>query len=603
MAQGRAYHHRGGDCAVAGDFGALDNITFEEQFNALFVAQDAHGAVRQTLVLDALASCLKTARKRAIVTRMSLAVLRAKPRWTEFAELVEHFTQMRVVPELGAMHSTNTSALEPRRNVVGVALELLVPGTPRELSLWAMTLLAQWYRAVDTEWKKCIDGAVQRSISQSAWPAALTVLSTLLDSLPEDVRKPLISVVLPTLADRLVDDPPAHPCLSLTDFLDKVSQLYPPFFHKPLFSCAASNKDFTVMNHPCAITAISRFLPDFWTRDAEMMSVALLSSSKANAPANGEPVWGAARPGQSVLLGEIIGGIQAVLRTKDMSSAPDNAYVDILKFVIILETRLGLLLDVKPGPAVAAAAVHDAFPQDQALDAIAQSLNDDSDLEIVDAGAQIQGLYAAARDNVGFSHLKNRGTMIMSAAYDGAFNPNPTVRLLGKSKLAQDVDCKACKAGELDASPSSLIPATSPNHIIQHPIPHDIGMDIVAHPQPFTAPESSPNRLKSRHPPSSPTFPLIPRYRILVSLRAQNTVRETPESFSSSAALIQALHSQLEVFDSAAQTSADSTSPILVFHGEWHAYHQRDVSPRILAGAVKNNIEAACGVHFRVRSN
>ncbi|KAJ7710909.1 hypothetical protein B0H17DRAFT_1190589 [Mycena rosella] len=311
------------------------------------------------------------------------------------------------------------------------------------------------------------------------------------------------------------------------------------------------------MNHLWAITAISRLLPDFWTRDAEMMSVALLSSSKANAPANGEP---------------------AMLRTKDMSSAPDNAYVDILKSVIILETRLGLLLDVKPGPTVAADALHDAFPQDQALDAIAQSawLNDDSDLEMADAGAQIQGLYAAARDNVGFSHLKNRGTMAMSAAYDGAFNPNPT-----------------------DASPSSLIPATSPNHIIQHPIPHDIGMDIVAHPQPFTAPESSPNRLKNRHPPSSPTFPLIPWYRIIVSLRAQNTVRETPESFSSSAALIQALHSQLEAFDSAAQTSADSTSPTFVFHGEWHAYHQRDVSPRILAGTVKNNIEAACGIHFR----
>ncbi|KAJ7653453.1 hypothetical protein B0H17DRAFT_1214685 [Mycena rosella] len=322
---GRAYHHRGGDCALAGDFGALDNITFEEQFNALFVAQDAHGDstrrrllenavvvywphqsedVSFTPLLGAVQAC-----KRATVTRMSPAVLRAKPRWTEFAELVEHFTQMRVVPELGAMHSTNTSTLEPWRNVVGVRLELPCRGR-------------HWYRAVDTEWKKSIDGA----ILHGAWPAALTVLSTLLDSLPEDVRKPLISVVLPTLADRLV------------------SQLYLPLFYK---SCAASNKDFTVMNHLCAITAISRFLPDFWTRDAEMMSVALLNSSKTNAPANGEPVWGAARLGQSVLLGEIIGRIQAVLRTKDMSSAPDNVYVDILKFVIILEMRLGLLLDVK----------------------------------------------------------------------------------------------------------------------------------------------------------------------------------------------------------------------------------------------------------------
>jgi hypothetical protein len=33
-------------------------------------------------------------------------------------------------------------------------------------------------------------------------------------------------------------------------------------------------------------------------------------------------------------------------------------------------------------------------------------LNDDSDLEIVDAVAQIQGVYAAARDNIGSSRQK-----------------------------------------------------------------------------------------------------------------------------------------------------------------------------------------------------
>jgi hypothetical protein len=64
------------------------------------------------------------------------------------------------------MHSsTNAIVLDARRNVVGIALALLVPGTPRELSLWAMTLLAQWYRDVKAEWKTGIDGAVQRTVS------------------------------------------------------------------------------------------------------------------------------------------------------------------------------------------------------------------------------------------------------------------------------------------------------------------------------------------------------------------------------------------------------------------------------------------------------
>ncbi|KAJ7468081.1 hypothetical protein FB451DRAFT_1401336 [Mycena latifolia] len=472
---------------LAGDYGALDVAAFEEQFNALFVAQDTHGAVRQALVLDALASCLENgaestrrwllenavdeywprqpedvsftpilgavqARKLATFTRMALGVLRTKPRRAESAEFVVHFTQTRVVPELGAMHSTNTSAsaLESRRNVVCIALELLVPETPRELSLWAMTLLAQWYRGAETRWKTTIDGAMQRSISESAWPAVLTVLSTVLDSLPDDVRKPLIGVVLPTLADRLVDDPPAHPCLPLTDFLDKVSQLYPPLFYKSLFSCAASNKEVTVLNHLCALTAIARFLPDFWTRDAEMMSVALMSgATKARSPteADPEPGWGTARVGQSVLLVEMIGRIQAVRRAKDGSSNPDSAYVDILKFVLALETRLGLLLEVKERTSLVPPSQRMLFVMlFREIRLLTRSLkppgwlsrmvswfvgshdetqlNDDSDLELVDAVAQIQGLYAAARDNIGSSRQKNRGTLIYSAAYDGAFNSN-----------------------------------------------------------------------------------------------------------------------------------------------------------------------------------
>ncbi|KAJ6582913.1 hypothetical protein DFH09DRAFT_278368 [Mycena vulgaris] len=469
---------------LAGDYGKLDVEAFEEHFNALFLAQDSDGAVRQALVLDALAACLENgaestrrwllenavedywprqpedalftpllgavqARKLATFTRMSLGVLRTKPRRAEAAEFVVHFTQTRVVPEIGAMHNTSANALEARRNVVGIALELLVPGTPRELSLWAMTLLAQWYRGVEREWKTSIDGAVQRSVSESAWTAVLTVLSTLLDGLPEDVRKPLIGVVLPTLADRLVDDPPPHPCLPLTDFLDKVSQLYPQLFYKPLFSCAASNKDFTILNHLCAITAVSRFLPDFWTRDAEMMSVALMSSaggSKANAP-DAIPVWGTARLGQSVLLVEMIGKIQAVRRTKDSSSNPDSVYVDILKFVLALETRLTLLLDMKERTSLVPLSQRMLFTMlfreirlltrslkapgwlSRTVSWFASShdetqLNDDSDLELVDAVAQIQGVYAAARDNVGSSRQKNRGTLVMSAAYDGAFNTN-----------------------------------------------------------------------------------------------------------------------------------------------------------------------------------
>ncbi|KAJ6487732.1 hypothetical protein C8R45DRAFT_255150 [Mycena sanguinolenta] len=468
---------------LAGDYGEIDVAAFEEQFNALFVAQDIHGAVRQALVLDALANCLENGaestrrwllenaveeywprqpedasftpllgavqgHKLAAFTRTALNILRGKPRRAEGAEFVVHFTQTRVVPELAAMRSTNAGALEARRNVVGIALELLVPGTPRELGLWAMTLLAQWYRDVNAEWKTSIEGSIQRSITESLWPAVLTVLAALLDGLPDDVRKPLISVILPTLSDRLVDDPPPHPCLPLTDFLNKVSQLYPQVFYKPLFLCAASNKEVTVINHLCGITAVARFLSDFWTRDAEMMSVVLMSGAKSTLPPpDAAPVWAPARLGQSVLLMEMIGRIQSIRRMKDNSSSPDSVYIDIIKFVLALETRLGLLLEVKERTSLVPLSQRMLFTMlfrevrlltrsfkaagwlSRLVTWFADSheetqLNDDSDLELIDTVAKIQGLYAAARDNVGSSRQKQRGTLVFSAAYDGGFNTN-----------------------------------------------------------------------------------------------------------------------------------------------------------------------------------
>ncbi|KAJ6614617.1 hypothetical protein B0H10DRAFT_2165084 [Mycena sp. CBHHK59/15] len=404
--------------------GELDIAAVEEDFNALFVGQDSHHNVRKALVLDALARCLENGAEStrrwllenavelylltlATFTRTFLAILRAKPRRAHDAEFVVHFTQTRVVPELGAVHGTNSSAVEARRNVVGIALELLVPGTPRELGLWAMTLLAEWYRGTP-EWKQ----ASTRLYSAPTWPAVLTVLSTLMESIPEDVRKPLIGVVLPTLNDRLVDDPPQYPCLPLTDFLDKVSQTYPQVFYKPLFSCAASTKDFTVLNHLCAITAVSKFVPDFWTRDAEMMSVALMS----------DVGWGTARLGQSVLLLEVIGRIQAVRRSKDVSSERSSLVPlsqRMLFMMLFREIRL-FTRSLKAAGWLSRMVSWFTSSHDET------QLNDDSDLEIVDAVAQIQGLYAAARDNVGSSRQRHRSTLIMSAALDGGFNVHPS---------------------------------------------------------------------------------------------------------------------------------------------------------------------------------
>jgi hypothetical protein len=94
--------------------------------------------------------------------------------------------------------------------------------------------------------------------------------------------------------------------------------MYPQIFYKPLFACAASSKELTVQNYLAILTAISGFLPDFWTRDVEMLSVAIMSDG-ANKPSEATPTWGKARLGQSALLVELIGYIQA-LRNKEAST-------------------------------------------------------------------------------------------------------------------------------------------------------------------------------------------------------------------------------------------------------------------------------------------
>jgi hypothetical protein len=121
---------------------------------------------------------------------------------------------------------------------------------------------------------------------------------------------------------RLVEEPPAHPCFPLTNLLDTIARLYPQVFYKLLFSCAASSKEFTVVNHLCAMVTVSEFLPDFWIRDAEMMAIALMSDvggKKATTSETGTMPWTKARLGQCVLLVELIGRLQAARHQKEAS--------------------------------------------------------------------------------------------------------------------------------------------------------------------------------------------------------------------------------------------------------------------------------------------
>lgn len=180
------------------------------------------------------------------------------------------------------------------------------------------------------------------------------------------------------MLQRLIAEPPALPCLPLTDLLDTISQMYPQIFYKPLFACAASNKELAVQNYMAVLTVIARYLPDFWTRDAEMISVALMSEG-GNKSTNVEAgvTWGRAKLGQSALLTELIAHVQGIRLSERSSNVRSffvigNAWFDLVsyskhlesshnaaaKFFNALETRLNILLDAKVCPPFVTSLLH-----------------------------------------------------------------------------------------------------------------------------------------------------------------------------------------------------------------------------------------------------
>lgn len=134
-----------------------------------------------------------------------------------------------------------------------------------------------------------------------------------------------------TLAQRLVDDPPPSESDELSTLLDSLSRSYATVFFKPLFLSAVSTKEFTVINHLCTITVYSKYVEDFWIRDPEMLSMALLSDTgSVKATVSHDVQWAIARIGQSVLMVEFIHRLQDLRRWKESASVCTSRTVSTL---------------------------------------------------------------------------------------------------------------------------------------------------------------------------------------------------------------------------------------------------------------------------------
>lgn len=107
-----------------------------------------------------------------------------------------------------------------------------------------------------------------------------------------------------------------------------MSRGYPQIFFKPLFACAAANKDVTVVRQLSILNALTKFLPDFWTRDSDMMSVALMSDVAGSQPVPDRTSLSIQTPriGQLILAVELAEQLRIVRHTKDLSTVSGNCH-------------------------------------------------------------------------------------------------------------------------------------------------------------------------------------------------------------------------------------------------------------------------------------
>ncbi|KAG5351484.1 hypothetical protein C0989_006338 [Termitomyces sp. Mn162] len=191
-----------------------------------------------------------------------------------------------------------------------------------------------------------------------------------------------------------------------------------------------------LFQHVVEVNIVSKFLPDFWIRDAEMVSVALMSDSVKKAPEAERKTWTKQKLGQAVVMLELIAFIQSARHEKEAASSSNSLLAETVKFVVALEARLAILLEAKERTASLAMSRRLLFcVLFREMRLLTRSLKPtlwlaqivrwcidiytddgtsfDPEEEQKSTTSQIQVLYAAAQDGIR-STTQRRSTMVLS---------------------------------------------------------------------------------------------------------------------------------------------------------------------------------------------
>ncbi|EKM57985.1 uncharacterized protein PHACADRAFT_139496 [Phanerochaete carnosa HHB-10118-sp] len=359
-----------------GSCGQLIPTSVEKEFGIPLSDNDNEAVVREAVITEGVVSCIETGpadgRRWAMLTvanywpapepNVSFTPLLACIHWRKlkrflstslfllsepsqdmgrYAEVMITLIRTRIMPEIDGL--SEEDAPEIRSKAIQLVLELICLGAD-DGEEYLLMRLCDWYQK-DKTWKGSIEAALEEIIAQSEWLSTLRVIPTLVSVLPNELQASILAFVLPAMHKRLVNDPPELPNPALSQFLDSTSRLFPKIFYKPLFICAAANKDVTVVNQLCTLNALSKLVPDILTRDAEMMSVALVSDTATvsqSTSTDDDRRRGVPRIGQAALLIELIERLRQVHSVKDMGLTAAH-----VKFASALEARLGMAIEEK----------------------------------------------------------------------------------------------------------------------------------------------------------------------------------------------------------------------------------------------------------------
>ncbi|KAG6885182.1 hypothetical protein C0993_005089 [Termitomyces sp. T159_Od127] len=359
----------------------LMDLISQEEYGAAFSDKDDKNLIREVILLEGLSRCLEdcpndsrvwllqnvvehywikvpeetklTPLLSAIYIRTLKALSRAllnillvpldQGASSQRAHCLAQLIQSRLIPDMDALNAVKPEA---KINVIKTVLQISCIDSSRGPVQWGLSLLHTWYCGTSV-WKSHLELTLQEIISKGTWSNVILQLTTLIRLLPDEDRKPMVTLLLPLLYDRLVDGPPPFPCIALTNLLDTIARLYPQIFYKPLFLCAASSKEFSIINHLCVIGIVSKFFPDFWIRDAEMVSVALMSDFGKKGLETEPRTRTKTRLGQAVVMLEFIAFIQSTRHEKELSHCSDSLRAETCKFIAALEARLAILLEAR----------------------------------------------------------------------------------------------------------------------------------------------------------------------------------------------------------------------------------------------------------------